>query len=203
MIAGLFAQLGCWSGTCRGPRAENPKGFWENQILKRLILSEVGRGHTSRGELAPVPDGWRDLWHKHLVEDGYAGGPWMVKHSAVYYKLWEGFDPIYVVCWRDRESILRSWSSTYGGSMASIDRHHAIMHHIPGHAVSTPALIAGEHPQALIDASKEAGLEWDDKIYRDWIDPNSWHYLPPWVVADAGARRLMSAHTAASGRVCF
>ena len=51
---------------------------------------------------------WKHIVEGILLKDGYNGGKWFVKHSALYGKIWKDFNPFWVLVRRSEDAILDS-----------------------------------------------------------------------------------------------
>lgn len=182
MTAGLFARHGCWTGECRKPNRHNPKGFFENLELKKILLKRAG-AIVHEGRVAEYHPGFAKDINNLLVSQGYEGGPWLMKHSALYWKLWQDFYPIWVVCWRDPVSIVQSgMKSGYfaGGKtekalMERIALHHEEMRNIEGHHVDTQKVAFGDF-SSIRPAIEEIG-EFNEELAAKFVDRSHWHHV--------------------------
>lgn len=182
LTAGILAEHGVWTGRCMQPDDRNARGYFENLDIKAGLIEIFGR-LVNEGRLAPHPP--KDLWASYveyaLRAGNYAGGPWLVKHSAMYYPAWErDFDPIYVCCFRDPESIAASGKATgLLDKRQAIHRHHATMKHLVTHrgafSVWPHWFLEGEFAP-LERAFEAAGVPFDRAIAERFVDPSLWHY---------------------------
>lgn len=180
LTAGLFAQHGVWTGNCMAPDSRNALGYFENLDLKRSLIEHCGR-LVNRGELADrLPEGvWSGCVQKALDAGGYTGGPWLFKHSAMYYPAWlTDFDPIFVCCFRNPRDIAASGkASRLLTESKAIAAHHRVMGELldyGAHKVSPERFIRHEWDQ-LLPPFHEAGLEFDEDVARAFVRPDLWH----------------------------
>lgn len=178
MTAGIFAQHGVWTGTCRPANSRNPKGFFESEPMREVMLEHFGRlVHEARE--AEYKDGMRPIIEEAMRADGYEGGPWLVKLSALYWPMYLDFDPTWVLVRRDVEATIRSGRhSGYNSNPDSVPLHHEVMDRIRdehgGVGVDTDAVVRGDY-STLERAFDAAGLDLDPAIANDFIDPDLWH----------------------------
>ncbi len=182
LTASIFAAHGVWVGRCKPPGKHNQRGFFENLDAKERLIARCGR-IVHRGELAPHLD--RGVWagdvDRILRHARYEGGPWLIKHSAMYWPVWVvDFDPLFVCCFRDYESIAASGQdSGLLTNRRAIRPHHATMtrliHDGRGVRVDPERFVAGDFGQ-LAEAFRRAGLAFDEELARSCVDPELWHY---------------------------
>jgi len=173
MVAGLFHKHGCWAGTCKNGDKHNPYGYFENLNFKQEIIADVGK-IVHRGVLAPKLENWHRKALKIRDNDGYKDGPWMVKHSAMYYPIWHEFDPIYVNVRRNCKSIALS-----GQNSGMLRNPNAIAPHIEamdtvseefgGVDIYSGDLIEGKY-DALERAIEQAGMKFSAEICDNFIN---------------------------------
>lgn len=179
MTAGIFAKHGVWVGPCRGGDSRNEKGYFESAPFKKALIEKAGR-ITEAGELAARVPGWKEGAESILERSGYNGGPWLVKHSAMYYPLWHDFDAKYICVRRDIDSIRRSGkASGYLKSAGAIKNHVDAMDYVRdnlgGVDVFTDEIISGDY-SSLRRAFSHVGLAMTKFIVDDFVDPSLWHY---------------------------
>jgi len=172
MTAGLFAKHGVWVGPYRDGDSHNRKGYFESLPFKRALIKHCGR-IVKAGQLADKVPGWREIAERILYQNGYTGGPWLVKHSAMYLPVWHEFRPRFV-CVRRADSGMRA-SEKATGMRADIKAHKAVMDAVDGIDVFTDELIAGEYG-SIERAFDYCGIEFDPAIADDFIDPSLWHF---------------------------
>ncbi|NBB81546.1 MAG: hypothetical protein GVY36_19255 [Verrucomicrobia bacterium] len=178
MTAGLFAKHGAWVGPCRKPDARNAKGYFESQPFKKAIIDRVGP-IVHKGILAPeIP--WKQTALNILRSNGYTGGKWIVKHSAMYYPLWHEFKPRFICVRRDTKAVAKS-----GNASGYLKNTHAIPAHVEamdyvrdnlgGVDVFTDEVVRGDY-SSLERAFDHAGIEMARAIVDEFVDPSLWHY---------------------------
>ena len=179
MTAGLFAEHGVWTGPCRPPGPQNAKGHFESLPIRDEIIKTVG-AIVQKGVLAPEVKGWRGRVENIIRKAGYKEGPWLFKSSAMYYPLWHEFNPTFVCVRRNLEAIEQSGKATgYFRRPKAIQPHVKAMDYVRdnmgGIDVFSDEVIAGDY-SSLERAFDAAGLEMDERIVSDFVDPSLWHY---------------------------
>jgi hypothetical protein len=187
MTAGIFAQHGVWTGRCRPGAHRNPKGFFEGLAIKKALM-KMQRSIVHDGVLAQQKPGFRELVHGLILEDGYSGGPWLWKGSALYWPAWFEFTPKIVVCRRDPEATFRSCRAApkvFGSTLTDkrlrevIAIHHGIIDElIADHGafeVHTEAVAHGDF-SSIAAAVVGCGLEFDAHVTDEFVDESLWHY---------------------------
>lgn len=183
MTAGVLAAHGVWTGTTmRGDRA-NPRGYFENVEIKKRLIRWAGKDITR--VYPPVP-GWRARAERVVRSDGYVEGPWLVKHSVIFHRLWDEFEsPRYVLPRRDSEAIFQSVRRTRFHSWQSDDQlretielHQQTLDELrdtrDAVEVDTDAVVRGDL-STLRGAVEFCGLGFDENAAREFIDPSLWH----------------------------
>lgn len=183
LLTGVLKSHGAWTGRCLGPdERRNPRGYFENVRVKKEAERRVPRPRIADVH-APL-DGWRDFVLGVLDEEGYAGGPWVMKHFVGFWKSWETLDPIWLLPRRDTEDILRSvrragfWKWASDARLREIfDRHQRELDFIRnergGVEVFSDQVIAGDR-SSLRRAVTHAGLDYDDGVAREFVKPSFW-----------------------------
>lgn len=179
MTAGIFARHGVWVGPYKEGDGKNAKGYFESLPFKHEIIKTVGR-IVHKGILAPKVEGWKETALKLIRANGYDGGPWLVKHSAMYYPLWHEFDAKYICVRRDPESIKASGkASGYLTNEKAIKPHIEAMDHVRDHLggvdVFTDDIVRGNF-ESLRNAFRYTGIPFVPAIADDFVDPNLWHH---------------------------
>lgn len=171
LTASIFAAHGVWVGPSRPADSKNPRGYYENKALAALRSA-----HRTAYAMAPPL----------LEKQGYAGGPWMVKHTPHKWDFWEPFDPVVVLCWRNFQACARS-SVNHGayGKATLADRErvavrdHKIMSKLaasrPSVSVYPDEFIQGDFI-SLRPAFRALGLTLDPRTASDQVDPTLWHH---------------------------
>lgn len=185
MTAGIFAAHGVWTGTSKPPSEVNPKGTFEQQAIKRLIIKSEGDS-VAEGRMSC----YNENIHERIIElrdaDGYEGGPWLWKGSALYSPLFVHFRPKWVVCRRDKEASFASIrdSRLFGNRIDDarlrrvIDIHHDAMDGLllfGAAEVDTKAVANGDFT-TIRAAVEYCGLEFDEKATREFVDPSLWRH---------------------------
>lgn len=174
MTAGLFAQHGVFFGKCMPPAPFNAKGFFENLWFKRVLL---GRQHFS-GSITSA-------WLQQRRREGWADGqPWGLKFGANYYACGPEQLPdvmAIVCCYRPKAQIHGSRAALgWSERMQTVESCWEVMDRLldtdaRAVRVRTDRLAAGDIDQ-IRPAFARLGVELDESIARDWIDPDLWHH---------------------------
>lgn len=186
MTAGIFAEHGVWTGRCRRPANNNPKGFFENIKIKHIIM----RWHKAivhDGKLAKELPGFREQVLQALKDEAYIDGPWLWKGSAMYWPAFFEFKPQFIVVNRPREQIFKSCrqSHIFGDHLkadalyANIDFHQQQMDYLvefkQAIRVNTFEITQGDFT-SIRHALCVCGIEPQDDKIRDFVDPDLWHF---------------------------
>lgn len=179
MVAGIFAKHGVWVGPYQRGDRTNRKGHFECLPIKHAMIKAAGR-LTNKGELAPKVAGWKETALQIIRANGYDGGPWLVKHSAMYYPLWHEFDASYICVRRDPESIKASGRETgYLKNENAIGPHIEAMDYVRDHLggvdVFTDEIVRGNF-ESLRNAFRYTGVPFTPAIADDFVEPNLWHH---------------------------
>ena len=181
MVAGIFAEHGVFIGECKAANEQiNARGFYEHIGFTELLTNYYGRGLVSRGEeVEPMP-GFREEILELMVRDGYKGGPWLIKHATVYHKIWEEFNPRFILVRRNSDSILQSTKSVRWKSNINVVRKgQEVLDRYSdcrcGVEVSSEKIIQGDYEE-LHNAFAHCGLVLDEKIVKEFVDPSLWRF---------------------------
>ena len=180
MTAGILAKHGVWSGVCRTGNDNNPKGFYEHQRIKKLL--KVTHGVDLR-EVKEFKAGFKEKVEEILQSEDYTEGPWLVKHSAIYYRAWDEFNPICVKVRRPPEAALKANQAinlhrgkyTTGELKEIINLHNNVMDTIEGPDVFTQDVVGGDF-SSIIKALEYCGIEPKVDIIEDFVEPSFWHH---------------------------
>jgi hypothetical protein len=187
MTAGLLHMHGAWVGTCREGDAKNPRGYFESVPQKHLLKGWY-KAIVAKGIVPEPKPGWKDAIREAIRKDGYSGGPWLMKHSALYWKTWGEFEnPKWVICRRDPEDTFQSCRRSKLLAPNATDDHlrHVIrLHHeqmdiirdrFGGVEVDTQAVAKGDF-DTIAAAVEHAGLDYSEQTVREFVDPSFWHF---------------------------
>lgn len=182
MVAGLFAAHGVWVGTYWPGDQWNAKGHFENVPIRNALKERFGK-IVGTGEPADPVDGWRDKCLGLIRGDGYDGGPWLFKGTAMYWPLWGEFSPRWVCVRRSLDAIRSSGEASgmlRGVSDAALQAHVDALDHIRddlgGVDVDTSALVGEGDYSTLERAFEHCGIEMDPEIVDEFIDPGLWRH---------------------------
>ena len=152
LTAGIFRDHGVWFGRCKEYHEYTPTGSCENAKMKTL-LKNFRKGAVSHGIIIdPVPN-WKEKIEELKKEENYTSGAFAFKHSAVFYRTWEGMNPKYVCCRRPRGKVMRSGERTgmYRANQESWDAHQNAM-------------------DKLVDEGKAVNVYGEKYFDGDWSD---------------------------------
>lgn len=182
MTAGIFAKHGVWVGKCREGTSMNPKGFFENLAVKRMIHRNFGTRLTAHNRLAWPVDGWQEEIEQILRREGYTDGPWLVKHGAMAWPAWHEFSPHWV-CVR-RHNAVRSAPKVVrpakGLTMDEIvaynnEQMDIVRDEHGGVDVFTDEVVAGDYT-SLERTFDACGLTFGPSIADKFVEPDYWHH---------------------------
>lgn len=173
MTAGIFAQHGVWVGRCRPGNEYNPKGFFENQDVKNKLK-------RCFGILKDFKDVYNEGFRPFVEEIAPREGPWLVKHGALYWTAWRDFNPKYILVRRPRESVYKSGKAVrFNHSREFIDacikQLDYVEKHHNGINIYTEDIIKGDY-NSLENAFDKCGLQLNQRIVNDFVEPTFWHY---------------------------
>ena len=182
MTAGLFAEHGVWTGSCREPSKWNPKGFFENIPLKH-ILKRRWPLFIADGKMPRPQDGFRDEITEAVLNDGYTYGKWLMKHSALYWPVWHEWSPKWVCVRRDKDAIFRSCRESKMLAPRHddehlrrvIEMHDQEMDKAGGPNVYTDQVVKGDLG-SLKEAMSHCGIEMDEDKVKAFVNPKHWHH---------------------------
>lgn len=185
LVSSIFRAHGFWSGITRSDRPSNyPTGQHENLAVKRMLINRYGRA-DERMISVPYDENWERIARKILKREGYSGGPWFVKHSALYGKLWIDFNPHWVCIRRDADAIvdsIRRKSRIYDRKdnnflLDLIANHNNVMDSIleeyGGTNIQSEKLISGDYIE-LMAAFQDVGCMLDHEKVKSIIQPDIW-----------------------------
>jgi len=186
MTAGIFAQHGVWTGTCREGNQFNEKGFFENLHIKKVIIAMQGRV-VHAGVLGQPMPGFRAMVLAAIYEDGYRSGPWLWKGSALYWPAFYEFKAKIVVCRRPVGQIFDSCRSSeviFGKELPddllreNIAIHHKQMDYLVDMGaceVDTWGVAQGDY-DTIDNALEYCGIEFDHELTHAFVDSSLWKH---------------------------
>lgn len=174
LVASIFAAHGVFVGTSRPRDSANPRGYYENVALTDLRYS---MGHGEGLDPKVVYD--------CLLVDGYNGGPWLVKHSPLTWRVWRNFKPYWIFVRRAQERIISSRIRCGQWDMNEVEHRiavetdiaiiNAIQQYIGGSSIWSDVLVSG-HFETIRHIFDNYNLEFDNNKTISCIDPALWHY---------------------------
>lgn len=202
MVAGLLREFGLWLGETVPGGPENPRGFFENIILREKLQKELlRRGKVDPLGVNPLPaPGWhpdvrnfRDVVGRVLAAEGYTGAqPWGFKDAkmALTWRIWHQHFPAarWIVVRRPTEQIVGSCLRTsfmrhHSGDpefwRRFVDAYLARLAQLRGttswcRVVESGEIVEGRFEQ-LERLVGELGLEWRRGAVESFIEPEAWH----------------------------
>lgn len=138
VTATIVDALGAWVGSCNGAQPGYPRGQLENRRLRDLQRAWFGRAWRviDEGGWIEGRDGFREAVIDTIRDDGYPGGPWVRKVSALYAPAYlHAFpDATMITVRRSRQAVLDSARRHHGTipSERVIHAHERIMDNL-GH----------------------------------------------------------------------
>lgn len=170
MVAGIFARHGVFFGDCKPADELNPRGYFENVWLWEAFKRR--------------PEPWPDVWFEQLKREGWDGvQPWGAKIGPHFdrWKLMRRTGPTVVVaCKRPKGQIeasrRRGFEATgnpLGGSMSL--GHILAYRDTQIDLIHTDKIVAGGQRLELASALAGLGLELDQRVVDEWIDPSLWN----------------------------
>lgn len=188
MTAGIFAAHGVWTGRVREGEGRNPKGFFESRTIRAHIVEHFGR-RVKSGRVCERLAGWRARIEPLLEAEGYDGGPWLWKGSAIYWPAWHEWpNPKWVVVRRDKDATIRSLqkppyalATTDEAELARlVDLHHAELDKLVAEhgafEVDAQAVALGDFT-SIARALTGCGLDYREDIVDDFVEKDQWHHV--------------------------
>lgn len=179
MTAGIFALHGVWTGPVKAPNEYNPKGYFESSLYLQRVVKYLKL--VTYPKINATNTGWKQEVRDMLNIGGYTTGPYLFKHSARHFALWNDFNPYFVCVRRKMESIKRSKKriNRKGDIHIAIRKDVEAMQYIDQHVrhvnVYTDQVVDGDL-SSLENAFDYCNLHFDPKVALDFIDPSLWHH---------------------------
>jgi len=185
MVSGVFAAHGVWVGQCGRADHRNPKGYFENARIKAALKKIHGMPPQVNTVYPPQP-GWAKFVRSVLEREGYNGGPWLVKHAAIFHRLWEDWDEPGTVILPRRESAA-IFASIRAARFHQFQSDEELAEHIEvqqeymdrlaangATEVHSDAVTLGDFAtlRAAFDA---AGVEFVESIAERFVEESLWH----------------------------
>ena len=177
MVAQVFAEHGVWHGGHMSDEGY-PTVTYENRALRDLVQTEYGGDFLSDiRSIFPIRDKIEDI----IKGQGYEDGPWMFKHGAQYYTMWEEWEPSFIFVKRPLEDILASYDRCgWLGDRYTPDeverivvRSVEVMDSLDGIEVFSDQLIDGDY-SSLEEAFEYCDILFKQSIADAVINPNEW-----------------------------
>jgi len=185
MVSGVFAAHGVWTGQCQRADYRNPKGYFENVRIKAALRRVHGTPPRLNMIYPPQP-GWAKFVRSVLEREGYSGGPWLVKHAAIFHRLWEDWDEpgTVILPRRDSAAIFASIRAARFHSFQTdeelaeyIELQQAYMDQLAANGateVRSDDVLLGDY-SSLRAAFDAAGVEFVESIAQQFIEQSLWN----------------------------
>jgi hypothetical protein len=182
MVAGIFREHEIFTGTCLGVTDLIPTGAVENIGLKQILKADYPLGLDT---VKDFREGFRKKIETVMKQDGYEEGPWMAKHAAVYWKVWDEFSPKFVIVKRNYESVINSntksgmagirgeqLKAAYNLNLHEMDCVHD---KFGSPVIHSDKVIQGDFSE-VEKAFDYCGLEFEIDRAETVVRPEHWHY---------------------------
>lgn len=168
MIAGLLHLHGMWVGRCRQADERNPKGFFENKRINKLLRNDGDL--TSRNFEYAVK--------RILRREGYRGGYWVVKHGVTpHWHVWDRLNPHWVLVRREPGQIFLSQIFNCK-RVENIKRQTRIMDEIKarrnGHDIHPEKIVHGDYEE-IEHFMGPLGLAFSPTIAEEFVEKELWN----------------------------
>lgn len=185
MTAGIFAAHGVWTGTCRQADKSNRKGYFENASIRDIVM-QWHKAIVHDGRLATKRPGFREAIEQAIKADGWGGGPWLWKGSALYWPAFFEFTPKWIVCIRSPQQIFASCrrSGIFGAGLddealrQNIALHQGEMNYLvkarQAVRVYTADVAHGDY-SSIERALEYCGIKPDRKAIDQFVDRSLWN----------------------------
>ena len=182
MISQIIEKHGIFLGKGGDPNQFCPTGNSQNLNLEHILIDMFGMGI----HLIKEPQkGFRKRMLDAIYAEGYDGGDWMAKHAAVYWKVWEEFEPRYINVRRSLSSIFMSNTvSNMAGRQGkdlmdaldvNIEQMRIVNKKYDAPYIESDEVVAGNY-ESLENALNHYGIEFDPTIPEQVIDRSHWHF---------------------------
>lgn len=101
--------------------------------------------------------------------------PWLVKHSALYYKVWNDFNPLWVKVRRCTQAVQESGRRSGLNPGGFVEKYIEAMNQVEGFEVWPERFVEGDF-SALYPIFDEMKIEFCEQIANALVDKNHWHY---------------------------
>jgi len=182
MVSQIIEKHGFFVGKDSDPNPLMPTGNSENLNLKHILIDMCGRGIHLPKKFKP---GFRKRMLDAIYAEGYDGGDWLAKHAAVYWPIWEEFEPRYINVRRNLASTFRS--NTISGMAGkqgdlllhtidvNLEQMRLVNKKYDAPYINSDEVIAGNY-ESLEKAFDHYGMTFDPAIPEQVIDRRHWHY---------------------------
>jgi hypothetical protein len=182
MISQIFEAHGVFVGKDADPNQLMPTGNSENLNLKKILIDMCGTGIHLAKQFKP---GFRKRILDAIYAEGYDGGDWLAKHAAVYWPIWDEFEPRFVNIRRNRESTIKSntisgmsgrrGQALYDALQMNLEQMEMVHKLYDAPYVDSDEVINGEY-RTLEKAFSRYDMKFDPTIPPEVVDKRYWHY---------------------------
>ena len=201
MITGLLGEMGLWLGPTVSGGYDNPKGFFENTVLREKVIKNIltalncdPLGVQKLPNLSALPrvPALKDTVFDILRRQGYEGQqPWGFKDAklTLIWPLWhEGFpEARWLIVSRPRELVIKSCLKTHFMRQHSadpafwdrfFDAYEARLQALRESGCTVWDIDASDvfhgNWSQLKTLVESLGLTWNERIMSEFIDPAYW-----------------------------
>jgi hypothetical protein len=205
LVAGIVHLSGAYGGKLAGPNASNKKGMFENREIRNTIskpfLSSIGADKMGQ---KPLPDRalittiaemraveWQRRVMAILYNQGYQTGIFFYKGAkmCLTWPIWHAAfpDAHWIIVRRDDEGIIDSCMFTpfmraykdRKGWQEWIDEHKKCFAEMANAGLKMRTIWSNDiikgHLEDIQGVIEWAGLKWDEKAVRKFVDPKLFH----------------------------
>ena len=200
IIGAIVHYHGAFGGKMTGPTRYNPKGQFENDVIRNKLVKPLLRknGYDPLGQhplpnitKMPVEANWKRRVLAVMDEQGYKGGPWFYKGAkmCLFWTQWADAFPEahWIIVRREEDGIVHSCLKT--GFMRAYRKPEGWRNWIREHKKRFNEMaIAGLNmievwPSKIVNGDyseiktviEHVGLQWDENVVKDFIEPKLWH----------------------------
>lgn len=177
MVCGIIAKHGAWTGPVKSGDHRNPKGFYENSEIYRLAGRHGAANYLGVGK--PNKE-WHDAFINLIINQGYKGGPIIIKHSPHNWKMWVEWNPVFFTIRRSVEAQMKSRKESGHGTKGLNhvlwgEKHMDLAEERGAIRINSDDVVRGDFTE-LSYVIELLGLEFDPLIAADFIESDYWHF---------------------------
>lgn len=180
LVCHILYKHGVWTGKSKPPDEYNPVPYHENNLIHRVIKRNLAKVYDTL-KVAEI-DNFHSICQEILDGQDYKT-PWLIKVDAFNWKLFEGFNPIYIKLYRNPDDILKSikrtpFMSRHGYTdqrwMEIIKAHQEEMDKLCGWSIDTDKMLTDF--SQIRAAIEEIGLDFNEAMTKEIIDHKGYQY---------------------------